>query len=200
MLLADPELFLATRRSRLTPRKARLLAVALARHHWHALTDAGRAAVLVAEQHADGLVADDALFEGWMAAEGAPLTFPENAVAAETVLCATCEIADSAEYVRHYVLDLANDLNVQPALLVAWLECLLGCADIPESARTPTVASLARTIQHEQAWDRTPILADALEEAGMTDAATLEHLRRDQHVRGCHVVEALVTPAPQPVA
>jgi hypothetical protein len=41
---ADPEQLLAGTRQRLTARKARLFAVALARHHWHLLTDASRAA------------------------------------------------------------------------------------------------------------------------------------------------------------
>ncbi|OAI38688.1 hypothetical protein AYO40_01655 [Planctomycetaceae bacterium SCGC AG-212-D15] len=59
LLAAEPHDFLAAPfRSRLTPRKARLLSVALARHHWHLLPEPSRAAVLVGERYADGLVGD----------------------------------------------------------------------------------------------------------------------------------------------
>src|SRR5262249_53303666 len=40
-----------------------------------------------------------------------------------------------------------------------------------------TVVRLARAIHDERAWDRLPILADALEEAGRTDALILGHCR-----------------------
>lgn len=43
--------------------------------------------------------------------------------------------------------------------------------------RTETVMSLARAIQAAKAWDRLPILADAMEEAGYTDAGNLNELR-----------------------
>jgi hypothetical protein len=42
-------------------------------------------------------------------------------------------------------------------------------------------------------WDRLAVLADALEEAGCTDANLLGHLRGPgQHVRGCFAVDALL--------
>lgn len=54
---------------------------------------------------------------------------------------------------------------------------------------TPTVTSLVRGINAENALDRLPILADALEEAGCDDAAILNHCRGEsEHVRGCWVV------------
>jgi hypothetical protein len=40
---------------------------------------------------------------------------------------------------------------------------------------------------------RLAVLADALEEAGVTDADLLDHLRGSGfHVRGCHVLDALL--------
>ena len=57
------------------------------------------------------------------------------------------------------------------------------------SWRTPTVLALARTAYDERRSDLLPILADALEEAGCTDQAILDHLRRPGgHVRGCWAV------------
>jgi hypothetical protein len=59
--------------------------------------------------------------------------------------------------------------------------------------RTPTVLSLAQAIYDERAFDRLPILADALEDAGCTDASILEHCRSGGgHVRGCWVVDLLL--------
>jgi hypothetical protein len=56
-----------------------------------------------------------------------------------------------------------------------------------------TVASLARTIYDERAYDRMPILADALEDAGCTEVALLEHLRSPgPHLRGCWALDLLL--------
>src|SRR5262249_8541137 len=53
-----------------------------------------------------------------------------------------------------------------------------------------TVALFAEAVYDDRTFDRLPILADALEEAGCTDAAILEHCRGPgPHVRGCWVVD-----------
>ena len=58
---------------------------------------------------------------------------------------------------------------------------------------TATVASLAEVIYAERAFDRLPVLADALEEAGCEDGVVLGHCRGDgPHVRGCWVVDMLL--------
>ncbi len=61
--------------------------------------------------------------------------------------------------------------------------------------RTSTAAGLAGAIHAERAFDRLPILADALEDAGCDDAEVLAHCRADAaHARGCWVVEAILRP------
>ena len=51
----------------------------------------------------------------------------------------------------------------------------------------------AQAIYAERAFDRMPILGDALEDAGCTDAAILQHCRRDgQHVRGCWAIDCIL--------
>jgi hypothetical protein len=81
------------------------------------------------------------------------------------------------------------------------LRCIFGnpfrplAAIVPEwvSWQGETVLRLARGIYDERAWDRLPILADALEEAGCADPAVLGHLRHTgPHARGCHVVDGLL--------
>jgi hypothetical protein len=58
---------------------------------------------------------------------------------------------------------------------------------------TPAVGSLAAGIDAERAFDRLPILADALEEAGCTDEDVLDHCRRPGvHALGCWVVDLLL--------
>jgi hypothetical protein len=59
--------------------------------------------------------------------------------------------------------------------------------------RTGTVAALAETLYDDRAFDRLPILADALEDAGCTDPAILDHCRGPgPHVRGCWVVDLIL--------
>jgi hypothetical protein len=56
-----------------------------------------------------------------------------------------------------------------------------------------TVAKLAAAAYDERAFDRLPILADALEEAGCADEALLSHLRDPgPHVRGCWALDLLL--------
>ena len=58
---------------------------------------------------------------------------------------------------------------------------------------TPTVQFIASSIYQERAFDRLPILADALEEAGCVNADVLMHCRQPgEHVRGCWVVDLIL--------
>jgi hypothetical protein len=58
---------------------------------------------------------------------------------------------------------------------------------------TPDVLMLAQAAYGERAFDRIPILGDALEVAGCVDIAILAHCREPaEHVRGCWVVDVLL--------
>jgi hypothetical protein len=76
------------------------------------------------------------------------------------------------------------------------LRCVVGTPFRPlcvDSPLTRTVAALAQGIYDERSFDRLPVLADALEEAGCTNADILNHCRSDgPHVRGCWVVDLLL--------
>jgi hypothetical protein len=75
--------------------------------------------------------------------------------------------------------DLAGPAGPLPAVDETWLVSNDGA-----------VPKLARSIYDERAFDRLPILADALEEAGCADAALLGHCRRPgEHARGCWVID-----------
>lgn len=61
------------------------------------------------------------------------------------------------------------------------------------SLLSPSVVSLAETIDNERAFDRMPELADALEATGGKNKDILEHCRGPgPHVRGCWVVDLLL--------
>jgi hypothetical protein len=58
---------------------------------------------------------------------------------------------------------------------------------------TSTVVALAQGIYQERAFDRMPILADALQDAGCENEDILNHCRGEgTHVRGCWVVDLLL--------
>jgi hypothetical protein len=59
--------------------------------------------------------------------------------------------------------------------------------------RIPEVVASAQAIYDGRAFDRLPILADALEEAGCENREILDHCRMPgPHVRGCWVVDLLL--------
>jgi hypothetical protein len=56
-----------------------------------------------------------------------------------------------------------------------------------------TIPKLAAAVYDERAFDRLPVLADALEDAGCTDADILGHCRGGgEHVRGCWAVDLVL--------
>ncbi|AWM42117.1 hypothetical protein C1280_03105 [Gemmata obscuriglobus] len=60
--------------------------------------------------------------------------------------------------------------------------------------RSSDVLLLAEGIYTDRAWDRMPILADALQEAGCDSADLLNHLRDPDatHVRGCWALDLVL--------
>lgn len=71
----------------------------------------------------------------------------------------------------------------RPSVEAAWLALHDG-----------TVKKLAEAIYVERAFERMPLLADALEDAGCTDKDILAHCRepRGVHVRGCYIIDLLL--------
>ena len=58
---------------------------------------------------------------------------------------------------------------------------------------TATVSDLALTIYREKAFERLPILADALQDAGCDSEEIIAHCRSDgPHARGCWVVDKVL--------
>jgi hypothetical protein len=85
--------------------------------------------------------------------------------------------------------------------MMAILRCIFGNPFRPAPPVDPawpawnggSVRKLAEGIYEERAFDRLPVLADALEDAGCSDPSLLGHLRGPgPHVRGCWVVDLLL--------
>jgi hypothetical protein len=58
---------------------------------------------------------------------------------------------------------------------------------------TANVKDLVKTIYEERAFERLPILADALMDAGCADEVILGHCRsKGPHVRGCWAVDLIL--------
>jgi hypothetical protein len=87
----------------------------------------------------------------------------------------------------------AVERNAQSTLL----RCLFGNPFRPVALkptwRTSNVTALAKAIYADRAFDRLPILADALEDAGCDKADILNHCRQPgEHLRGCWVVDLVL--------
>jgi hypothetical protein len=103
---------------------------------------------------------------------------PNAWMAAQTFIRVPEYRAGEDQYLRDVVGNPFRRSKISPAWL-AWND--------------GAVAKIAKGIYAERAFDRLPILADALEEASCSDAAILEHCRSaGPHVRGCWVVDLLL--------
>jgi len=195
-------------RGRASDRKLRLFAVACCRSIWHLLSDDRcRESVEMAERSVDHQTAESLLEKALAMA---------NDVLEEALLrtepfhgyCSACAAASSAALpvvgfdeacrVVADALDAIDDRLAEGRRQAALLRDIFGnpfrLATFDLVWRTATAASLAEAIYTDRAFDRLPILADALEDAGCTDRAVLDHCRQPgEHVRGCWVVDLILS-------
>jgi len=191
----DPRPMLEFVRGKVSDRKLRLLVVACCRSVWHLLTDdRSRRAIEVAERFADGTASDVELASAWEAAgEVSPA---EHGGAARDRAWRNAHAA--AWYAAEAdVPDPAAWHVVEAAVCVVLLRDLFGTVMRPRVVDqrwlTSAVVPLAQSIYDERTFERLPVLADALEDAGCTDADVLSHCRGPgPHVRGCWVVDLLL--------
>jgi hypothetical protein len=195
-------------------RKRLLFGVACCRRIWHLLPDDNcRQALVLAEQRAQGHVSA-ARRNAALALARRALPEDEESAAGQAVsaVCALLEHEWSlhAAYNSAHAVQaaLGGRVTLRPsgraleeqAAQAALLRDLLGYPFTPVwiapawlTWNRGAVVPLAQTIYDESAFDQTPILADALDEAGCTVAAILDHLRGPgPRVRGCWVVDLVL--------
>jgi hypothetical protein len=171
---------------------------------WHLLADSEcRRAVELSEQAADVpdmlSQANEAGSRVWDAARRRfGLIFEadrlHSAYMAAAYTCAT-EVGHADQVIGHSI-NLASRSGF-PTALSNLLRCIAGNPFRPVVCeppwRTSAVVGLAEGIYADRAFDRLPILADALEEAGCDSADILAHCRGGgPHARGCWVVDLVL--------
>lgn len=170
-------------------------------------------AIRISEGYADGIASeaelDEVIQELWQATRAAPndavitATLHATFFVSPNVYCPTELDADvSAESAAIAIVSTQSKGNKgeERRIQAGILRDILG-NPFRSVLFNPTLMptrgeagnKLTETIYTERAFDLLPILADALQEAGCTDAAILEHCRGPgPHVRGCWVVDLLL--------
>jgi hypothetical protein len=189
----DPTLMLEFMRGKASDRKLRLFACAWGFDVWKRMLDErSRKAILTAELFADGLVDSISLrvaFDGATAATKA-LTW-----ASQVAVTASYEGYDMDRAISQIEHELGGTKRVQSTC--ERLRCLFGNPFRPVAVEPPWLTSdvlaLATGVYEEKAFDRMPILADALMDAGCDNEDILNHCRQlGEHVRGCWVVDLIL--------
>jgi hypothetical protein len=216
-----PASLLRTLKGKRLPRQRRLFAVACCRRAFDEMADPGsRQAVEVAERYVDGWAGREELQAGYEAAGQVAAVRMERCLAAAgpgqlaaawnvwrlahaaQLACAASGMEEaSAEILKRasrlgapydqrekqahseLIRDVfGNPFRPPPALEAGWLRWQDGA-----------VPKLARALYEERRFEDAPVLADALEEAGCTDADILGHLRGPGlHARGCWLVDLIL--------
>jgi hypothetical protein len=204
-----------------TERRARLFCVYCGRRVSSHLADTKCGEVLdIAERYADALAEDGLLSEAndlitdiieWEARNDANSLRsrtadvvlsaiqcpPEEYIASEGV----AEIAERSIWPNLEVWNVNPDAiaggRVESTHLAQLVRCIAGNpfrpVEVDPSWLTSTVVALASGVYDDRAFDRLPILADALMDAGCDNADVLSHCRSDgPHARGCWVVDLLL--------
>jgi hypothetical protein len=190
-------------------RKFRLFACACCRRFWDRIPEqCNRDAVVAVEDFLDGHLSAPELQEALRASskvelkDGTRRSEPGywivkylgrgfyKMTAAASALVVASKVMFMAD--EEYGGEARHEFNAIQADL---LRCVFGPLpfrpiDLNPAWRSSTVNQLAESVYKPGAFERLPLLADALEDAGCTEAELLNHLRGPGvHVRGCWAVD-----------
>ncbi len=218
----DPEPMLEFLRHGVNERKLRLFECACCRHIWHLIPPYHRRTVEVAERFADGLATVKELHQSYQITRETPenhegdfdpagegndydpfiVPWPSQATTATAFspggwdeLDASYWSAELAAWTRpkqvyreerkaqtHLLRDICGNPFRPVAREASWVAWEGG-----------TIQKLAFAAYEEHCFESLPVLADALEDAGCTNADILSHLRGPgPHVRGCWVLDLIL--------
>jgi hypothetical protein len=209
---ADPDHMLMRLRGRASSRKLRLFAAACCRRAWHLLPyKRSRKAVEAVERYADGAAEARELTWAHEVADADSRRYtshshPAVRVAAEAVAQAAMPRARDAmvcaRLAAHALgLDDLADWDAERTAQSGLLRDIFGALSFRPVDVEPawlrwnhaTVRRLAQAVYRDRRFGDLPVLADALEEAGCSDADLLGHCRGGGvHVRGCWALDLLL--------
>jgi hypothetical protein len=168
------------------------------------MDDRNRTAVEMAEVYAEGGMTDEKLLTYHDEAYGLyeSLRGDEQSAALASCDSAWCFVEESLApgsaffSTNNCLLHLAEIPGLSPVCLNL-LHDVFGNPFRPISINpewlTSTVVALATGIYEEKAFDRMPILADALQDAGCSNEDILNHCRGPgPHTRGCFVIDLIL--------
>jgi hypothetical protein len=200
---SDPGGLLIFDAHRNADRKLRLFACACVCHIRDRIQDERcRHAIEVGERLADGEAHEQeriATLQGvnaaWADAAPATLSAEEHAIVAARYTLANSAFVGFAAANRA-ASSLGEGKSAEQAWQSALFRDIFGNPFRPvaldPSWRTEAVVALAEGIYAERAFERMPVLADALEDAGCSHDDIVSHCRGDgPHVKGCWVVDLL---------
>jgi hypothetical protein len=204
----DPTKMLEFLSGKASDRKLRLFACACCRRKWKYFTDNRcKQAVEISERFADDcdMVGDldraclhaMLAFNEWRAKQGS-----------QGMLVYACSAAHALAQTRLHVVHIAaqvlglpvNSARARAAEAQTQVQLLFDIFGNPfrpitlnSTWLTSTVLALANGIYEEKAFERMPILADALQDAGCDNEDVLSHCRQPgEHVKGCWLVDLLL--------
>jgi hypothetical protein len=176
----DPRPMLEFLRGQSTQRKLRLFLCAFSRQRWVRNTPkVVKRVVEVAEQYADAIIGKETLRtvqQETEARHSMQVQTPLSSLPGWTLCPNAREAAEAMESLSRKVdrrlhADLLREMMGNPFRTTkadrSWL-----------AWNESTITRLAQAMYDERAFDRLPILADALEDAGCTDADILGHCRQ----------------------
>ncbi len=174
-------------------RKLRLFAVACLRRVWDRINQRGRTAIETAERYADGRAGPEELRAArlacraagsgaaWYAAAGDPFIAARNAALSAQSGYAPGPARETERTTQAALLRdiLGNPLRAAPT--------------IDRACLTADAIALAAVIDEEGVFDRLPLLALRLEEAGCQNPEVRDHCRALRlHARGCWVLDLVL--------
>jgi hypothetical protein len=200
---ADPRALLEflVGRGDLSPRKHRLFAAACCRRAWPLLADPrSRAAVEVAERFADGAASREERVAALDGAGDATADVPGDGHLSYPAACAAEDLLPEPLAPFDSWCDLpgpgegeADGALARAALVRDIYGNPFRPAGFDPRWRAADAVGLARATYDERAFDRLPLLADALMDAGCDSDEILAHCRSaEPHVRGCWVVDLVL--------
>ena len=213
----DPTPMLGFVGGKASDRKLRLFACECSHRIWHLLNEENRNAVSLVEDYCEGstdtaTALTDRGGYGMLTFFGRWSTYADSVVFGITALQFNHKVAQAVSYAAAKCLAKSQgELEVERfrcpprdnerMYQTHLIRCIFGLLHFRPVSIDPvwltwndcTVRRIVQSIYEERAFDRMPVLGDALEDAGCDNADILNHCSQPgTHVKGCWVVDAVL--------